>query len=153
MRLFIGLIAYLIGSAALVAGSAAAVDLLATPYVARLWAELETRAVGPRVQMWLDRKAEEVVYAERRKAAERAEQERWAAIRAKIKIPSATDYAAFARARDEDIEALERENAARAKREALQQARELRAAENAAAPRAVQPGASPHYPDIHGRVY
>ena len=75
MRLFIGLLSYLIGSVALLAGAALFVIVLAEPAVTKVLAQSETRTVAPRIQMWLDRKAEELVYAEKAKDAALAEEE------------------------------------------------------------------------------
>jgi hypothetical protein len=148
MQLFIGLVSYLIGSAALAAGAATLIVVLATPAVTTVLSQPDTQVVAPRIQMWLDRQAEEAVYAERRKAMALAEEVKWKAIAARIRIPTAADYATFAKAHDEDRRALAREISAQSKANAR---REALSAEQAA-PRPVRP-AGGYYPDLHARIY
>jgi hypothetical protein len=78
MRLLINLVLCLIAAAVIASGTAAA--LIVTKELARGLAPAQQRAkapsVGPRVQVWLDRKAEEQAYAEKGKAAALAEKER-----------------------------------------------------------------------------
>ena len=109
--------------------------------------------VAPRVQAWLDRNAEGLVYAEKQKAAALAEQKRAEARR--MKIPSTAELAAFALARDEERQAAERESATRtkhtAKRDPGRRSRQLRDAEHAGPPRVAQGQSSQYYPDLHGR--
>jgi hypothetical protein len=152
MRLFIGLISYLIGSVALAAAAAILIVVLATPAVTTVLSRPDTAVVAPRIQMWLDRHAEEAVYAERRQAMARAEEEKWRAIAARIRIPTAADHAAFAKAHDEDrralareISAQKRENAKRLPPGGLRQAAPFDAPP-------VRP-ASSYYPDLHARIY
>jgi hypothetical protein len=149
MRLFIGLLTYLSVVVAIVGGAAAFLLAAAEPAVTRVVAQQDARTVAPRIQMWLDRKAEERVYAERAKAAALAEEEQAKTLR--MMVRSRAD-AAFARARDEDMQAVARDDAAR-RREARRQSRELRqAAEQAGPLRAVHERASHYYPDLHGRI-
>jgi hypothetical protein len=155
MRLLIGLLTYLVAVIALVGGAAAFLLAAAEPAVTKVPAQQDLRTTAPRIQMWLDRKAEDLVYLERRKAAALAEAER--AKEDGMRVRSRAEQAAFALARDEDIQAVERESAARmrdnARREARKQTRQLRAAEQAGPSRVVQERTSQYYPDLHGRSY
>ena len=148
MRLLIGLISYLIGSAILTVGAAIIIVVLATPAVTTVLSQKDTKVVAPRIQMWLDRQAEEAVYAERRKAAALAEAEKWKAIHARIRIPMAAAHAAFAKARDEDQGELAREILAQPKAKAPRQA--IPASQ--VAPQPLRP-AGGYYPDLHARIY
>jgi hypothetical protein len=150
MRLVrLGLVGYLVGGAAIVAGAAAlllfAVDVATT----MVPVQQSAREVAPRVQMWLDRKAEALVYAEREKAAAVAEKERTEALR--VKVPSLADHEAFARVRDQERRALEREMARskdKAKRTTTQPSRQPSVPERADGSRV----ARGYYPDLHGRT-
>ena len=149
MRLFIGLLTYLVAAVAIVGGAAAVLLSAAQPAITNVVMQQETRTVAPRIQMWLDRKAEALVYEEKAKAAALAEEEQAKALR--LLVRSRPDRA-YARAHDEDVQAVARDEAAR-RREARQQSRQLReAAEQAGAPRAVQGRASHYYPDLHARI-
>ena len=155
MRLFIGLLAYLIGSAALALGAAALFVVLAEPAVTSLLARPESKAVAPRIQAWLDREAEAIVYAKRARATSLAEEETWKALAARIRIPTTADYAALAKAHAEHGRAPEREVSARtredARRKPARQAPRLREAPQVPP---IQPAASQQqYPDIHARIY
>jgi hypothetical protein len=91
-------------------------------------AQEETPKVAPRIQAWLDRKAEGLVYAEKEKVAalsekERAEELRMRAQELRMKIRSTAEYGAMARAHDkEEKQAAERESAARSKNSARPEA-------------------------------
>jgi hypothetical protein len=152
MRLVVGLLAYLIAAVAFVGAAAALLFTAAAPAVTMVTAPQDAPKVGPRVQAWLDRKAEGRLYAEMQRAAEVAERERAEARRVKASAPP--DYVAFARARDEEKQA---EHAARkkdkSKREARKQSRQLRQAERAGSPRFAQEQSLNYYPDLHGRSH
>jgi hypothetical protein len=136
MRLLLGLLAYL-GAAIAIVGGAAAVLSLPPESGAR---NAATRPAGsatasPRIQAWLERKAEGVAFAEKERAAAQAERERADALRAKL-AATPTPYVAprtqKARAQDADERrTAERERAARAKesvrREARRRLRDLEA--------------------------
>ena len=106
MRLLLGLLSYLIAAVAVVSGAAAFLFSAAEPAVRMGLAQQETPKVAPRVQAWMDRNAEGLVYAEKEKAAAFAEKERAEALR--IKIPSTAEHAAMARARDKEEKASRR---------------------------------------------
>ena len=93
-----------------------------------------TTIASPRIQAWLDRKAEGVAFAERERAAAQAERERADALRAKLAAapqPYVAPRAQEARAQvTEERRAAERERAARAK-EAAERERAARAKESA----------------------
>jgi hypothetical protein len=129
-RLFGGLLSYLVAVVG-VAGAAAALLFYAMQSMARVapTRQAATKETAPRIQAWLDRKAESADYAAREEAASRAEREVAEALR--IKIPSAVEYADRARALDtERQQARRRERAImeakeQARREARRRAREL----------------------------
>jgi hypothetical protein len=152
MGLLLGLLAYLIAAVAIVGGAAAFV-LSIEPAVSMAPAQQNARKVAPRVQAWLDRKAEGRDYAEKEKAAASAEKKQAEARR--MKIPSTAELAAFARARDEERQAAERESAAQkkdsAKRDGKRRPRELRDAERSGPPRVAQEQSLQYHPDLHGR--
>jgi hypothetical protein len=128
-RLFGGLLSYLVAAVG-VAGGAAALLFYAMQSMAAVapTRQAAARETAPRIQVWLDRKAESADYAAREEAAARAERERAEALR--IKIPSAAEYADRARALDtEQQQARRRERAMmeakeQARREARRRARE-----------------------------
>src|SRR5262245_28530725 len=96
-HLFGGLLSYLVAAVG-VAGGAAALLLYAMQSMAGVapTQQAVAKETAPRIQAWLDRKAESADYAAREEAAARAERERAEALR--IKIPSAAEYADRARA-------------------------------------------------------
>ena len=153
MGLLLGLLAYLIAAIAIVGGAAAFVFSVVEPAVTTVPVQQEVRKVAPRVQAWLDRKAEGLVYAEMEKVAALAEQKRAEARR--MKIPSTAELAAFALARDEERQAAERESATRtkptAKRDPGRRSRQPRDAEHAGPPRVAQGQSLQYFPDLHGR--
>jgi hypothetical protein len=78
-------------AAAVIASGTAAVLFVAAESAPRRPTAVQQKApvVGPRVQAWLDRKAEEFAYAEKQKAAALAEKERAQALRVEIPSPPA----------------------------------------------------------------
>jgi hypothetical protein len=88
MRLLLGLLSYLIAAVA-VGGAAAFLFSAGESGVRMVPAQQETPKVAPRIQRWLDRNAEGLVYAEKEKADAFAEKERVEALR--IKIPSTAE--------------------------------------------------------------
>ena len=149
MRLLIGLLSYLIAAAAIVGCAAAFLFSAVEPAVTMVPAQQETRKVAPRIQEWLDRKAEGRLYAEREKAALLAEKER-AEVRRLKNSSTAVPAAALARA-----QVTEREGAAQirdsAKRDAKRQSRPLRDAGSSGSPQASYQQPLQYYPDVHGR--
>ncbi len=117
MRLFLGLLSYLIAVVAIVSGAAAFLSYAVESGARTVAAQQETRKVAPRVQAWLDRKAEGLVYAEKEKAAALAEKERAEGLR--MNVSPTAEQAAPAQLR----EAAERESAARARESANREAR------------------------------
>lgn len=118
MRLLFGLLSYLIAAVAVVSGAAAFLSYAVEPGARTVPAQQETPKVAPRVQAWLDRKAEGLVYAEKEKAAAFAEKER--GLRMNVAPPA--EQAAPAQLR----EAAERESATRARESAKREARRSR---------------------------
>jgi hypothetical protein len=119
MRLLLGLLVYLTAVVAIVSG-AAVLSSTSEPGASKASARPEpTTIASPRIQAWLDRKAEGVAYAERERAAAQADRERADALRAKLAAtpqPYVAPRAQEARAQvTEERRAAERERAARAK--------------------------------------
>ena len=85
MRPVVGLLIYLLAVVAIGSGAAAVLsgmkELSARTAAAR---PEPTPLVSPRIQAWLERKAEGVAFAEKEKAAAQAERERADALRAKL---------------------------------------------------------------------
>ena len=129
MRLLLGLLSYLIAAVAIVSGAAAFLSYAVEPGTGTMPAQQETPKLAPRVQAWLDRNAEALVYAEKEKAAAFAEKERGL----RINVAPPAEQAAPAQLR----EAAERESATRArqsaKREARRRSRQLEQTEAQAA--------------------
>jgi hypothetical protein len=69
MRILLGVLLYLIVAVAFVSGAAALVFYAFQPALKMVVAQPETPKVAPRLQAWLDRKAEGLIYAEKEKAA------------------------------------------------------------------------------------
>jgi hypothetical protein len=65
MRLILGLLSYLIAAVAIVSGASAFLSYAVEPGTRTVPAQQETPKMAPRVQAWLDRKAEGLVYAEK----------------------------------------------------------------------------------------
>jgi hypothetical protein len=84
MRLLLGLFAYLIAIVAIGGGGAAVLYPALKPRAETAAAPLHAPQVSPRIQMWLERKAEGATFAEREKAAALAERERTDALRARL---------------------------------------------------------------------
>jgi len=151
MRLLLGLLTYLVASVAIVGGATAFLFSTAEPADPTVAVQQEPRNVGPRIQAWLDRKAEAQFYAEKEQAAALAEKQRAEA--ARVKTSTTAAHAAFARARADDQHAAERDSAARrrdsAKREAKRRPRQPRDAQPFAPPPASYQQS--YYPDLHGR--
>jgi hypothetical protein len=74
MRVLFGVLAYLLVAVAGVGGAAAFVFFAFWP-AAEMVAAQETSKAAPRIQAWQDRKAEELHYAEKQRAAALAEKE------------------------------------------------------------------------------
>jgi hypothetical protein len=131
MRLLVGLLSYLFAVVAIGSAVAAVLFSVAEPGARTAKARQETTTTtSPRIQAWLERKAEGVAFAEKEKAVALAERERADELRAKL-AAMPEPYVA-PRAQDaEERQAAERERAARArekaKREARRQLRQLQA--------------------------
>jgi hypothetical protein len=135
MRLMINIVLCLVAVAVIASGTAAALIVAKELAPRRSPAQQQAKApsVGPRVQAWLDRKAEEHAYVQKENAAasadkERnekallAEQERAEALRAQVPPPS--EPAAMASARNAaENQAARLERARRAKQAAKQEAK------------------------------
>jgi hypothetical protein len=118
MRILLGVLLYLIVAVAFVSGAAALVFYAFQPALKMVVAQPETPKVAPRLQAWLDRKAEGLIYAEKEKAAALAEKEQ--AEKLRLSIVSTAAKATMARASDDGAE---RERAAGAKERAQREAR------------------------------
>jgi hypothetical protein len=122
MHLLINLVLCLVATAAIASGSAAVVFLVAESAPKKVALQHKGPKVGPRVQAWLDRKAEELAYAERENAAALAEKERAEALR--VEVPSPAEAAVVARAPNaEENQAAPPKRAMRARQVAKQEAR------------------------------
>jgi hypothetical protein len=118
MRVLLGVLLYLIVAVAFVSGAAAVAFYAFQPALKMVLAQPETPKVAPRLQAWLDRKAEGLLYAEKEKAAALAEKEQ--AEKLRLSIVSTAAKAAMARATNDGAE---RERAAGAKERAQREAR------------------------------
>jgi hypothetical protein len=123
MHLLVNLVLCLVAAAVIATGTAAALFVVAES-APRKPAPVQQKApaVGPRVQAWLDRKAEELAFAEKEKAAALAEQERAQALRVEIPPPPA-QTATTPLPNVEDQQAARLERARRAKQLAKQEAK------------------------------
>ena len=138
---------YLVGAAAVVAGSAALLLFASDTAITMVPVQEGARQVAPRIQMWLDRKAEALVYADRENAAVLAEKDRTEALR--VRISSAGDHEAFARVGDHKGRAPENKMARtknKAKGATTQRSRPPSVPKQADGSRV----ARSHYPDLHG---
>jgi hypothetical protein len=124
MRLVLALLAYLVAVVAIGSGAAAVLSSIAEPGSRTATARQEaTPTASPRIQAWLERKAEGVAFAEKEKAAQLAERERAEALRAKLAATATPEPVAVSAARDNgERQAAERERAARAKESARRDA-------------------------------
>src|SRR5262245_9155172 len=127
MRLLVGLCLYLLAVVA-VGVAAAGLYSVAQPGVSTATVRHETTAAAsPRIQAWLERKAEGVTFAEKEKAAALADRERAEALRASLAATPEPSVAPRPR-ESEEKRAAGRERATRAKetrREARKQLRRL----------------------------
>jgi hypothetical protein len=96
MRLLMNLVLCLIATVLIASGTAAVLFVVAESAPRKAPAQQKAPMVSPRVQAWLDRKAEELAYAEKEKAAALAERERAEA--ARVEIPPPAEPAPMARA-------------------------------------------------------
>ena len=123
MRLLLGLLAYLVAVVAIGSGAVAILFSAPEPSPRTATARQETTATAsPRIQAWLERKAEGVAFAEKEKAARLADRERADALRAKLAATPEPYVAPRANPSEERV-AAERERAARAKESARREAR------------------------------
>jgi hypothetical protein len=129
MRLLLGLMAYLIAIGAIGGGAAAVLYPALTPGAKTAAAQQHAPQVSPRIQIWLERKAEGVTFAERKKAADLAERERTEALRARL--AAVPEPVAVASAAAGGHKRAERERAAQAeesaRRNAIRRMRQLEA--------------------------
>jgi hypothetical protein len=148
MRLLLGLLAYLVAVVAIGSGAVAILFSAPEPSPRTATARQETTTTAsPRIQAWLERKAEGVAFAEKEKATGLADRE-WAdALRAKLAATPEPYVAPHARD-DGERRAADRERAARAKEHARQEARRrLRQLEPRAAYGYAGEPRRPSYPD------
>ena len=147
MRLLLGLLAYLVAIIAIGSGAAAVLSFTTEPGARKAMAPQETTATAsPRIQAWLERKAEGVAFAEKEKAAALAERERADALRARL-AATPEPYAATHARDDGERRAAERERAARAQEIAKREARRLRQLEAQTAYGYAPEPRRPAYPD------
>ena len=131
MHLLLGLLVYVVAVVAIGSGAAALLSSMNEPVAGTATARREpTAAASPRIQAWLERKAEGVAYAEKEKAAAQAEREQADALRARLAATPEPYRAARAQpdapqTRDvKERHAAERDRAPpRAKQRAKQEAR------------------------------
>jgi hypothetical protein len=135
MRLLINLVLCLVATVIVASGSAAVLFVVAESAPRKAPAQQKTSAVAPRVQAWLDRKAEELAYAEKEQAAALAEKERAEALQ--LEPPPAVEQATIPQVRNaEEDQVVRRERARRARQAAKQEARRQLRLQQAAALRA-----------------
>jgi hypothetical protein len=143
MRLLLGLLAYLAAIVAIVSGAAVVLSSTSEPGASKASARAEpTTIASPRIQAWLDRKAEGVALAERERAAAQADRERADELRAKLAATPHSYVAArtqepYAHA-TEERRAADRERAARAKEAARDRMVRAKEAERERAARAME---------------
>jgi hypothetical protein len=132
MRLLVGLLAYVMVVAAIASALAAVLYSLAD-LGARTSPPQNTQTTSPRIQAWLERKAEGVAFAEKQKAEAQAERERADALRARL-AAAPEPYVAPRPYAVDDRRVAERERATRARQTAKRESRrQLRQAETRAA--------------------
>jgi hypothetical protein len=114
-----GLLSYLMAAVVVTGATTALLFAAVQPAVEMVAAQQETPKVAPRIQAWLDRKAEGLVYAEKEKVAAVSEKERVEELGIKIRSPA--EYASMARAHaEEERQAAERASASRRAQEERQ---------------------------------
>jgi hypothetical protein len=112
MRLVLGLLAYIAAVVAVGSGAAAVLSSLKESDARNATVRSEpTPMASPRIQAWLERKAEGVAFAEKEKAAAQAERERADALRAKL--AATPDPVATRPSNSEEKRGVERERTAR----------------------------------------
>jgi len=123
MRSIVGLFMYLLTVVAIGSGAAAVLSGMKESNARTAAARPEpTPVVSPRIQAWLERKAEGVAFAEKEKAAAQADRERADALRAKL--AETPEPLALPRTRaSEERRADHRERAAPARKSANREAR------------------------------
>jgi hypothetical protein len=121
MRSIVGLLIYLLAVVAVGSGATAVLSAMKESSARTAAARPEpTPVVSPRIQAWLERKAEGVTFAEKEKAAAQADRERADALRARL----AATPEPIALPRDvQDRRADHRERAAPARESAKREAR------------------------------
>jgi hypothetical protein len=131
MRVLLGLLAYLAAVVAIVSGAAAVLSSTSERDATGASARSHPTAIpSPRIQIWLERKAEGVAFAEKRRATEQAERERADELRAKLAAAPAPNAAAWV-PEAKDRKAAKPERAAAAKeRTAAKSKRAVPAKEN-----------------------
>jgi hypothetical protein len=141
MRLLLGLLAYLAAIVAIVSGAAVVLSSTSEPGASKASARAEpTTIASPRLQAWLDRKAEGVAFAERERAAAQADRERADELRAKLAATPQSYVAARTQEphATEERRAADRERAARAKEAARDRMVRAKEAERERAARAME---------------
>jgi hypothetical protein len=123
MRSIVGLLIYLLAVVAIGSGAAALLSAMKESSARTAAARPEpTPVVSPRIQAWLERKAEGVTFAEKEKAAAQADRERADALRARL--AATPEPIALPRTRDvQERRADHRERAAPARESAKREAR------------------------------
>ena len=142
MRLLISLVLCLVATVVIASGTAAVLFVAAETAPRKAPVQQKAATASPRVQAWLDRKAEELAYAEKEKAAALAEKEKAAALAEKertealrAEAPAPAEDVAMVRNAEEDQAALP-ERAKRAKQAAKQEAKRRLRLQQAEAQRA-----------------
>jgi hypothetical protein len=148
MRLLLGLLAYFVAAAAIGSGAVAILFSAPEPSPRTATARQETTTTAsPRIQAWLERKAEGVTFAAKEKAAWLADRERADALRAKL-AATPEPYVAPSAPDAQERRAAEPERTARPKKHARQEARRrLRRLELRATYGYAEEPRRPSYPD------
>ena len=131
MRLVLGLLVYVAVVVALGSGATAVLSSMMEYDVRHAITRSEpTATASPRIQAWLERKAEGVAFAEKEKAAAQAERERADALRAKLAAtPDPVATRASNLSNPEERRGAERERTARVRDGEKRERRRLRDSE------------------------
>jgi hypothetical protein len=125
MRLLVGLLSYCVAVAAIGSAVAALLYLVVEPAARTTARQGNPATASPRIQAWLERKAEGVAFAEKQKVEAQAERERADELRAKL-AAAPEQYVAPRAQASEDRRGSERARAARARQKTNEARRQLR---------------------------
>jgi hypothetical protein len=122
MRLLVGLFSYCVAVAAIGSAVAALPYLVVEPAAWTTARQGNPATASPRIQAWLERKAEGVAFAEKQKVEAQAERERADELRARL-AAAPEPYVAQRAQASEDKRSAEHARAARARQKTNEEAR------------------------------